>query len=191
MIREMREPLAFEISSEGKRAFRAEKLDVPERKDVLGGVAVRETIDGFPELSEVEVTRHFTRLSRTNYCVDLGLYPLGSCTMKYNPKVNERVAALPGFTGSHPNAPEELVQGNLRLLKQVERLLGEIAGMDAFTLQPAAGAHGELTGMMLVRAALEARGNARKTVLIPDSAHGTNPSSAHLCGYTVKEIKSN
>jgi glycine dehydrogenase subunit 2 len=191
MIREMREPLAFEISSEGKRAFRAEKLDVPERKDVLGGVAVRETIDGFPELSEVEVTRHFTRLSRTNYCVDLGLYPLGSCTMKYNPKVNERVAAFPGFTGSHPNAPEELVQGNLRLLKQVERLLGEIAGMDAFTLQPAAGAHGELTGMMLVRAALEARGNARKYVLIPDSAHGTNPSSAHLCGYTVKEIKSN
>ncbi|HEX2695203.1 MAG TPA: aminomethyl-transferring glycine dehydrogenase subunit GcvPB [Acidobacteriota bacterium] len=191
MIREMREPLAFEISAEGKRAFRAEKLDVPERKDVLKGVAVRETIDGFPELSEVEVTRHFTRLSQTNYCVDLGFYPLGSCTMKYNPKVNERVAALPGFTGSHPNAPAELVQGNLRLLKQVERLLGEIAGMDAFTLQPAAGAHGELTGMMLVRAALEARGNARKHVLIPDSAHGTNPSSAHICGYAVKEIKSN
>lgn len=191
MIREMREPLAFELSSEGKRAFRAEKLDVPERKDVLAGVAVRETIDGFPELSEVEVTRHFTRLSQTNYCVDLGFYPLGSCTMKYNPKVNERLAALPGFAGAHPNAPQELVQGNLRLLKQVERLLGEITGMDAFTLQPAAGAHGELTGMMLVRAALEARGNARKHVLIPDSAHGTNPSSAHICGYAVKEIKSN
>ncbi len=191
MIREMREPLAFELSSEGKRAFRAEKLDVPERKDVLAGVAVRETIDGFPELSEVEVTRHFTRLSQTNYCVDLGFYPLGSCTMKYNPKVNERLAALPGFAGTHPCAPEELVQGNLRLLKQVEKLLGEITGMDAFTLQPAAGAHGELTGMMLVRAALEARGNARKHVLIPDSAHGTNPSSAHICGYAVKEIKSN
>ncbi len=191
MIREMREPLAFELSSEGKRSFRAEKLDVPERKDVLAGVAVRDGIDGFPELSEVEVTRHFTRLSQTNYCVDLGFYPLGSCTMKYNPKVNERVAALPGFTGTHPGAPDELVQGNLRLLKQAERLLGEIAGMDAFTLQPAAGAHGELTGMMLVRAALEARGNARKHVLIPDSAHGTNPSSAHICGYAVKEIKSN
>jgi glycine dehydrogenase subunit 2 len=191
MIREMREPLAFELSSEGKRAFRAETLDVPERKDILKGVAVREAIDGFPELSEVEVARHFTRLSHANYCVDLGFYPLGSCTMKYNPKVNERVAALPGFTGAHPNAPEELVQGNLRLLKQVERLLGEIAGMDAFTLQPAAGAHGELAGMMLIRAALEARGNARKHVLIPDSAHGTNPSSAHLCGYAVKEIKSN
>ncbi len=191
MIREMREPLAFELSSEGKRAFRAEKLDVPERKDVLAGVAVRETIDGFPELSEVEVTRHFTRLSQTNYCVDLGFYPLGSCTMKYNPKVNERLAALPGFAGAHPNAPQELVQGNLRLLKQVEKLLGEITGMDAFTLQPAAGAHGELAGIMLVRAALEARGNARKHVLIPDSAHGTNPSSAHICGYAVKEIKSN
>jgi len=191
MIREMREPLAFELSSEGKRAFRAETLDVPERKDVLEGVAVRETIDGFPELSEVEITRHFTRLSQTNYCVDLGFYPLGSCTMKYNPKVNERLAALPGFTGAHPGAPDELVQGNLRLLKQVERLLGEIVGMDAFTLQPAAGAHGELAGMMLIRAALEARGNARKHVLIPDSAHGTNPSSAHICGYAVKEIKSN
>ncbi len=191
MIREMREPLAFELSSEGKRAFRAEKLDVPEKKDVLKGVAVRAEIDGFPELSEVEVTRHFTRLSQTNYCVDLGFYPLGSCTMKYNPKVNERLAALPGFTGAHPGAPDELVQGNLRLLKQVEKLLGEITGMDAVTLQPAAGAHGELTGMMLVRAALEARGNARKHVLIPDSAHGTNPSSAHICGYAVKEIKSN
>jgi glycine dehydrogenase subunit 2 len=191
MISEMREPLAFELSSEGKRAFRAEKLDVPERQDVLKGVAVRDAIDGFPELSEVEITRHFTRLSQTNYCVDLGLYPLGSCTMKYNPKVNERVAALPGFKGAHPNAPSELVQGNLSLLKQVERLLGEITGMDAFTLQPAAGAHGELTGMMLIRAALEARGNARKYVLIPDSAHGTNPSSAHICGYAVKEIKSN
>ena len=191
MIREMREPLAFELSSEGKRAFRAETLDVPERKDVLEGVAVRETIDGFPELSEVEITRHFTRLSQTNYCVDLGFYPLGSCTMKYNPKVNERLAALPGFTGAHPGAPDELIQGNLRLLKQVERLLGEIVGMDAFTLQPAAGAHGELAGMMLIRAAFEARGNARKHVLIPDSAHGTNPSSAHICGYAVKEIKSN
>ncbi len=124
--------------------------------------------------------------------MDLGFYPLGSCTMKYNPKVNEKVAALPGFTGTHPNAPEELVQGNLRLLKTGRATCSARSpGMDAFTLQPAAGAHGELTGMMLIRAALEARGNARKYVLIPDSAHGTNPSSAHICGYTVKEIKSN
>jgi glycine dehydrogenase subunit 2 len=191
MIREMREPLAFELSSEGKRAVRMPGLDVPESRDVLGGVALRAGIDGFPELSEVEVTRHFTRLSQTNYCVDLGFYPLGSCTMKYNPKVNEKIASMPRLAGAHPNAPADLVQGNLRILKQVEDLLGEISGMDAFTLQPAAGAHGELTGMMLVRAALVDRGDPRKYVLIPDSAHGTNPSSAHICGYTVKEIKSN
>jgi glycine dehydrogenase subunit 2 len=191
MIREMREPLAFELSSEGKRAVRMPRLDVPESPDALAGVAVRAGIDGFPELSEVEVTRHFTRLSQTNYCVDIGFYPLGSCTMKYNPKVNEKVAALPRLAGCHPNAPDDLVQGNLRILKRLEDLLSEISGMDAFTLQPAAGAHGELAGMMLVRAALTDRGDPRKYVLIPDSAHGTNPSSAHICGYTVKEIKSN
>jgi glycine dehydrogenase subunit 2 len=111
--------------------------------------------------------------------------------MKYNPKINERISGLPDFASTHPNAPADLVQGNLEVLAMLEKLLGEIAGMDAFTLQPAAGAHGELTGMMLIRAALEARGNARKYVLIPDSAHGTNPSSAHICGYSVKEIKSN
>jgi glycine dehydrogenase subunit 2 len=191
MIRKMREPLAFEISSPGKGSLHIPALDVPEKTGLLDGVPVREGIDGFPELSEVEVTRHFTRLSLANYCVDLGMYPLGSCTMKYNPRINEKTASLPEFAGAHPNAPEELVQGSLRVLKTLEDLLGEIAGMDAFTLQPAAGAHGELTGMMLIRAALEERGNARKLVLIPDSAHGTNPSSAHICGYTVKEIKSN
>jgi glycine dehydrogenase subunit 2 len=191
MIRKMREPLAFEISSHGKRAVRMPELDVPEKKDIFGGLPVRKEIDGFPELSEVEVTRHFTRLSQTNYCVDLGIYPLGSCTMKYNPKVNEKVASLPAFTGAHPNAPQDVVQGSFRVLKQTEDLLCEIAGMDAFSLQPAAGAHGELTGMMLIRAALEDRGDPRKYVLIPDSAHGTNPSSAHICGYMVKEIKSN
>ncbi len=191
MIRQMREPLAFEISAPGKGSLHLPALDVPEKAGLLGGVPVRDGIDGFPELSEVEVTRHFTRLSLANYCVDLGMYPLGSCTMKYNPRINEKAASLPAFAGAHPNAPEELVQGSLRVLKTLEDLLGEIAGMDAFTLQPAAGAHGELTGMMLIRAALEERGNARKHVLIPDSAHGTNPSSAHICGYTVKEIKSN
>jgi len=111
--------------------------------------------------------------------------------MKYNPKINEKVASLPGFIQTHPLAPEELVQGNLELIKTLEKLLLEITGMDAITLQPAAGAHGELTGMMLIRAYHQAQGNPRKYVLIPDSAHGTNPSSAHLCGYTVKEIKSN
>jgi glycine dehydrogenase subunit 2 len=187
----IREPLIFEISEKGKRGFSFPKLDVPDHAGILRGLPVRADISGFPQVSEVEVVRHFTRLSQANYCVDIGLYPLGSCTMKYNPKVNEKVAGLPGFQCSHPLAPEETVQGNLEAIKLVEDYLCEIAGMDAFTLQPAAGAHGELTGMMLIRARLEERGNPRKFVLIPDSAHGTNPSSAHLCGYTVEEIRSN
>ncbi len=191
MIKEIREPLVFEISAPGKKASLLPPLDVPETKGLLDGVALRRDIDGFPEVAEPEVVRHFTRLSQKNYCVDLGLYPLGSCTMKYNPKVNERLSALPGLAATHPEAPVDLVQGNLSLLKRLEGYLSEIAGMDAFTLQPAAGAHGELTGMMIIRAALEDRGDPRKYVLIPDSAHGTNPSSAHICGYTVKEIKSN
>jgi glycine dehydrogenase subunit 2 len=187
----IREPLIFEISDPGKRAYALPKLDVPEKKDLLAGLAVRDEIPGFPQVSEVEVVRHFTRLSQQNYCVDLGFYPLGSCTMKYNPKINEKVAGLPGFTQSHPLAPEDLVQGNLEILKGMEDALSEIAGLDAFTLQPSAGAQGELTGIMVVRACLEDRGDPRKYVLIPDSAHGTNPSSAHLSGYTVQEIKSN
>jgi glycine dehydrogenase subunit 2 len=191
MINVIREPLIFEISSPGKTAFKVPELDVPEKKDLLAGLPLRADIEGFPEVSETEITRHFTRLSQANYCVDLGIYPLGSCTMKYNPKINEKVASLPGFTQAHPLAPAELVQGNLELMKTLEKLLLEITGMDAITLQPAAGAHGELTGMMLIRAYHQAQGNPRKYVLIPDSAHGTNPSSAHLCGYTVKEIKSN
>jgi glycine dehydrogenase subunit 2 len=191
MIKEIREPLIFEISASGKRASELPALDVPETRDVLAGVPLRRELEDFPEVSETEITRHFTRLSQKNYCVDLGLYPLGSCTMKYNPKVNERLAAHPAFAASHPLAPPDLVQGNLELLKSLEKALCEITGLDAFTLQPAAGAHGELTGMMLIRAGLEARGDARKYVLIPDSAHGTNPSSAHICGYAVKEIKSN
>jgi glycine dehydrogenase subunit 2 len=191
MIREIREPLVFEISAPGKRAVRLPALDVPEAAGALAGVPLRTEIAGFPEISEPELTRHFTRLSQKNYCVDLGIYPLGSCTMKYNPKVNEKLAAHPRLAGVHPSAPAELVQGNLEILKSLENCLSEIAGMDATTLQPAAGAHGELAGMMIIRAAHEARGNPRKYVLIPDSAHGTNPSSAHICGYTVKEIKSN
>jgi len=187
----IREPLIFEISAKGKRAFALPKLDVPLEKDALEGIPLRKEIADFPQVSEVEIVRHFTRLSQVNYCVDIGFYPLGSCTMKYNPKVNERAASLPGFIFSHPLAPEDLVQGNLEILKRIADSLSEIAGMDAFTIQPSAGAQGELTGMMLIRACLEDRGNPRKIVLIPDSAHGTNPSSAHLCGYRVQEIKSN
>jgi glycine dehydrogenase subunit 2 len=187
----IREPLIFEISDPGKRAFALPKLDIPEKSDIFENVRTRKNIEGFPEVSEIEVVRHFTRLSRTNFCIDIGFYPLGSCTMKYNPKINEKIASFPGFSQSHPFAPEKLIQGNLEVLKTLDELLREITGMDAFTLQPAAGAQGELVGMMLIRACLEDRGDPRKTVLIPDSAHGTNPSSAHLCGYRVEEIKSN
>lgn len=186
-----REPLIFEKSASGKTAFRLPALDVPENPDRLAGLPLREDIPGFPQVSEIEIVRHFTRLSQTNFCIDTNFYPLGSCTMKYNPKVNEKIAALPGFLGSHPLAPAELVQGNLQVLKTLEDFLIEITGMDGFTLQPAAGAHGELTGMMLIHAFLGERGEPRRVVLIPDSAHGTNPSSAHLCGYRVQEIKSN
>jgi glycine dehydrogenase subunit 2 len=187
----IREPLIFEISEKGKRAYSLPEIDVPAKNVVLQNLPLRSDIKGFPEVSEVEIVRHFTRLSRTNYCVDEGFYPLGSCTMKYNPKINEKVASILEFTASHPYAPSDLVQGNLEILKTTEELLAEITGMDAFTLQPSAGAQGELLGMMLIRACLEERGNPRQIVLIPDSAHGTNPSSAHICGYRVQEIKSN
>jgi glycine dehydrogenase subunit 2 len=186
-----REPLIFEISSRGKQAFALPQLDIPEKKSLLDGLPIRMDIAGFPEVSEIEVVRHFTRLSQTNVCIDTTFYPLGSCTMKYNPKVNEKIAQLPDFLFSHPHSPRELVQGNLEVLKLVEDLLAEITGMDAMTLQPSAGAQGELVGMMLIRAFQSERGDPRKTVLIPDSAHGTNPSSAHICGYRVQEIKSN
>ena len=186
-----REPLIFEISAATKKGFALPKLDVPEKKDALQGLPARVAIPGFPQVSEVEVVRHFTRLSQANFCIDTSFYPLGSCTMKYNPKINERIAALPDFQGSHPYAPQDLIQGNLEVLKTLEDCLTEITGMDAITLQPSAGAHGELVGMMLIRACFEDRGDPRKIVLIPDSAHGTNPSSAHICGYRVQEVKSN
>jgi len=186
-----REPLIFEISSGTKKGFLLPKLDVPEKKKALAGLALREEIGGFPTVSEVEVVRHFTRLSQANFCIDTNLYPLGSCTMKYNPKINEKIAGLAEFQNSHPQSPPELVQGNLEVLKTLEDFLGEITGMDAVTLQPSAGAQGELLGMMLIRAYHEDRGDPRKVVLIPDSAHGTNPSSAHICSYRVQEVKSN
>jgi glycine dehydrogenase subunit 2 len=186
-----REPLIFEISSETKKGFALPKLDVPEEKEALAGLPLREGISGFPQVSEVEVVRHFTRLSQLNFCIDTTFYPLGSCTMKYNPKINEKIAGLADFQHSHPQSPAGFVQGNLELLKSLEDFLGEITGMDAVTLQPSAGAQGELLGMMLIRACHEDRGDPRKVVLIPDSAHGTNPSSAHICGYRVQEVKSN
>ena len=185
------EPLIFDISGAGKKGFLFPKLDVPEKDNILKDIPTRKEIDGFPEVSEVEVVRHFTRLSQTNYCIDVGFYPLGSCTMKYNPKINEKLASTKELLLSHPNASEKWTQGSLGLLKMTEDLLKKITGMDAFTLQPSAGAQGEFVGMLMIHACLAERGNPRKIVLIPDSAHGTNPSSAHICGYRIQEIKSN
>ena len=144
-----------------------------------------------PELSEIEIIRHFTRLSTWNYAIDLGMYPLGSCTMKYNPRVNEFVARIEGLAEAHPYRPESLAQGILEIFDLLQRCLLEITGMDAITLQPAAGAHGEFTGILLTRAWHESQGNPRTKILVPDSAHGTNPATAAIVGYTVENIKSN
>jgi glycine dehydrogenase subunit 2 len=186
------EALVFEKSSPGKRAYKLPPLDVPavDAKALLGE-AYRESPAGLPELSEIEIIRHFTRLSTWNYAIDLGMYPLGSCTMKYNPRVNEYVARIEGLADAHPYRPESLAQGILDVTALLQRCLLEITGMDAITLQPAAGAHGEFTGILLVRAWHESQGNPRKKVLIPDSAHGTNPATAAICGYTVENLKSN
>jgi len=187
------EALLFENSSPGKRGYQLPPLDVPkvEASAALGRDNVRREIQNFPEVSEVEAIRHFTRLSTQNYAIDLGLYPLGSCTMKYNPRVNEQVARVEGLAWAHPYQPESLSQGMLEVLGTLETILAEITGMDAVTLQPAAGAHGEFTGILLIRALLESQGNPRKKLLIPDSAHGTNPATATMAGYAVENIKSN
>jgi len=186
------EGLIFEKSSPGKRAFDLPPLDVPaaDPEQVLGAEHRTEGVTGFPEVSEIEVLRHFTRLSTWNYAIDLGMYPLGSCTMKYNPRVNELVARLDGIATEHPLQPQVLSQGCLKIMLLLERCLLEITGMDAITLHPAAGAQGELTGLLLIRAYLEGLGNARKKVLVPDSAHGTNPATAVIAGYQVENIAS-
>jgi glycine dehydrogenase subunit 2 len=186
------EGLIFEKSSPGKKAFKLPPLDVPEvNAGELLGKTVREDLGQMPEVSEIEIIRHFTRLSTWNYAVDHGMYPLGSCTMKYNARVNETVARLGGLAEAHPYQPERISQGALRIIKMLSDQLIEITGMDAITLQPAAGAHGELTGILLVRAYLESQGNPRKKILVPDSAHGTNPATAAMCGYAVENLKSN
>src|ERR1700739_4397277 len=187
------EGLIFEKSSRGKRAFELPPLDVPavNASKLLGESHRSEGVEGFPEVSEIEVIRHFTRLSTWNYAIDLGMYPLGSCTMKYNPRVNEYVARLAGIATEHPYQPQELSQGCLKILSLLEKCLLEITGMEAITLQPAAGAQGELTGLLMVRAFHQKNGNPRKKVLIPDSAHGTNPATVVIAGYEVENIKSN
>ncbi len=186
-------PVIFERSVPHRRGIRLPSSDVPEVNlaDAIGAEFVRSSPLNLPEVSELETVRHYTHLSTLNYGIDTGFYPLGSCTMKYNPKVNEAVASYPGFADLHPLQPDSTVQGMLFLLKSLEDALAEISGMDGVTLQPAAGAHGELTGILIVRAYLEAKGERRTTILVPDSAHGTNPATAAMAGFRVKVVPSN
>ena len=182
------EPLLWEKGSPGRTAFSLPTRDVAsaELDDSISGPG-----PDFPDLSELEVVRHYMRLSQWNFSVDSGFYPLGSCTMKYNPKTNERQMALPGFTRAHPLQPDSLSQGALRLMYELEQYLTEITGMAATSIQPAAGAHGELAGMLLFHAYHHSKGNQRTKILVPDTAHGTNPASASLCGYQSIPIASN
>jgi len=187
------EPVIFDLGSKNRKAYSLPPLDVPEKDidDLISSCHRRGEIKGFPEVSEVGIVRHFTRLSQWNFSIDHGFYPLGSCTMKYNPKVNEDIAQNPAFTSSHPYQPEGLSQGNLQLMFELAQDLEEISGMDKVSLQPAAGAHGELTGLMMIRAYHQSQGNPRKKILLPDSAHGTNPATSTLSGYEVVTLKSN
>lgn len=183
--------LIFEKSRKGKEGFKLSPLKVPEIEvsQTLGEDLLRDELD-LPEVSEVDVVRHYTELSRMNFGVDNGFYPLGSCTMKYNPKINEEIAAMSGFTELHPYAPEELSQGTLEIMYDTQNLLAEITGMDYFTLQPAAGAHGELTGILIIKKYLENKGEKRTKIIVPDSAHGTNPASANQAGFDIVNVKS-
>jgi glycine dehydrogenase subunit 2 len=189
------EALIFERSQTGRVGYCLPKLDVPETNDLLPEELRRDDdLNGVPEVSEVDVVRHFTRISTWNFSIDLGMYPLGSCTMKYNSRLNEKVARINGFAGLHPLAPEEESQGALELIYRLQNDLCEITGLPGISLQPAAGAQGEMTGVMIIRAFLDRRDGAaskdRRVMLIPDSAHGTNPASAAMSGFTVKTIRS-
>ncbi len=185
---QIEEPLIFEQDRPGRTG-----VDLPEPPDVqdrLGGLKRQGPI-GLPGLSEPQVVRHFTRLSQKNYAIDMGLYPLGSCTMKHNPRLNEKLARLPGLADLHPLQPMSTVQGALELIDTLAHWLKTLTGMPAVAMSPAAGAHGELCGVMAIRAALEDRGESRKRILVPESAHGTNPATAAACGYTVDPIPAN
>ncbi len=189
----MASKLIFELSKPGRKGYSFPKIDVPEKhiEDLIPQKFLRSSPPELPELSENEVVRHYIRLSTLNYHIDKGFYPLGSCTMKYNPKVNEVTASFPGFKDIHPHMDDELVQGALQLMYELSEMLAEITGMRAVSLQPAAGAHGELSGILIIRAYHEKLGNPRKKILVPDSAHGTNPASVTISGYTAVSIKSN
>src|SRR5437762_12394177 len=192
------EALIFERSQSGRVGYRLPKLDVDEIPvDKLIPTELRrdDDLEGVPEVSEIDVVRHFTRMSSWNYSIDQGMYPLGSCTMKYNSRLNEKVARIAGFANLHPLAAEAEAQGALEVIYELQQHLAEITGLPGISLQPAAGAHGEMTGIMIIRAFIDARDGheasaSRRTMLIPDSAHGTNPASAHLSGFTVKTIRS-
>jgi len=181
------EPLLWEKGKAGRRAYSMPDRDVPEQEidDALTGAG-----PDFPDLGELDVVRHYTRLSQWNFGIDTGIYPLGSCTMKYNPKINEKMAATPGLAAAHPLLEAEWSQGILQLQYELQQFLADITGMDAVSLQPAAGAHGEMTAMLMFAACFRKRGEQRTKILIPDTAHGTNPASASLCGFTSVPVKS-
>lgn len=188
------QPLIFEMTKEGRVGYSLPELDVPEVNlaELLPEGLVREEAADLPEVSELDIMRHYTALSNRNHGVDSGFYPLGSCTMKYNPKINESVARYSGFANIHPLQDESTVQGALELMYDLQEHLKEITGMDEVTLQPAAGAHGEWTGLMMIRAFHEKNGDLKRTkVIVPDSAHGTNPASATVAGFETVTVKSN
>ncbi|HSP20856.1 MAG TPA: aminomethyl-transferring glycine dehydrogenase subunit GcvPB [Planococcus sp. (in: firmicutes)] len=188
------QPLIFEMTKEGRVGYSLPELDVPEidLNDIMPAGLIREEAAELPEVSELDIMRHYTALSKRNHGVDSGFYPLGSCTMKYNPKINESVARYPGFANIHPLQDESTVQGAMELMFDLQEHLKEITGMDEVTLQPAAGAHGEWTGLMMIRAYHESRGDMNRTkVIVPDSAHGTNPASATVAGFETVTVKSN
>jgi len=192
MIRHV--PPIFEASVSGRKGYSLPEMDI-EKTDIKALVPedlLRKREAELPEVSEVDVVRHFTRLSQLNFGVDEGLYPLGSCTMKYNPKLNEDMAGLPGFTGIHPLQDPDTAQGALALMHHLSEILAEITGMKAFSLQPSAGAHGELAGVMIIKAYHKSRGDTKRTkMIVPDSAHGTNPATSSVAGFDVVEVKSN
>jgi glycine dehydrogenase subunit 2 len=180
------EPLIFEIGRDGMTGVDLPNVQIADTR--LGGMRRRQAI-GLPGLSEPEVVRHYVRLSRMNYAIDAGLYPLGSCTMKHNPRLNEKMARLPGFGDLHPMAPQSTVQGALEVISELMKWLTTLTGMPAVAMSPKAGAHGELCGLLTIRAAIAARGETRRRILVPESAHGTNPATAAFAGFTIDEVK--
>ena len=185
--------LLKEISKEGRKAYSLPKLDVDDIdiNEIFDKKSLRKSELNLPQVSELDLARHYTLLSNKNFGVDTGFYPLGSCTMKYNPKINEDMASNPNFTGIHPYQPEETVQGSLKLMYELSNMLVEITGMDYVTLQPSAGSHGEFAGLMMIKAYHESRGDYKRTkVIVPDSAHGTNPASAAMAGFKVVQVES-